>query len=181
MLDKVYRLEKLTPVVAGQLGLSAEDTAFATRAALLSKADLATSMVVEMTSLQGIMGEIYALASGEAPGVGHRHPRSTTSCRPEAALSPPGLALNLADRLDSLAGLFAVGLAPKSTADPFGLRRDALGIVQNLIAAEQSFDVIAGLRAAAALQPVPVSDEVIAETAAFVTPALVRRLARRRL
>ena len=54
-------------MVAGQLGLSPDDTAFAARAALLSKADLATNMVVEITSLQGVMGEIYALDSGEAP------------------------------------------------------------------------------------------------------------------
>ena len=167
MLAKAYRLEKLAPEVADQLGLTAEDKASATRAALLSKADLATSMVVEMTSLQGIMGEIYALASGEAPEVAHAI-REAYIVRPETEMSLPGLALNLANRLDSLAGLFAINLAPKSTADPFGLRRDALGIVQNLIAAEFSFDVRDGLRAAARLQPVPVSDEVIEQATAFV-------------
>jgi len=167
MLAKVYRLEKLTPEVADKLGLTDEDKTFATRAALLSKADLATNMVVEMTSLQGVMGEIYALASGEAPAVAHAI-REAYIVRPETEISLPGLALNLANRLDSLAGLFAVNLAPRSTADPFGLRRDALGIVQHLIAAEYAFDVKAGLRAAAKLQPVPVSDEVIEQAAAFV-------------
>ena len=169
MLAKVYRLEKLTPAVADLLGLAAEDKTFATRAALLSKADLATSMVVEMTSLQGVMGEIYALASGEAPQVARAIREAyTVKPAPDQPLSPPGLALNLADRLDSLIGLFAVDLAPKSTADPFGLRRDALAIVQNLIAAGQSFDVKEGLRAAAKLQPAPVTDDVIEQTSAFV-------------
>ncbi len=167
MLSKAYRLEKLTPVIAGQLGLTDQEKTLATRAALLSKADLATNMVVEMTSLQGIMGEIYALDSGEAPEVA-RAIRQTYEVRPHESLRPTSLAVNLANRLDSLVGLFAVGLAPKSTADPFGQRRDALGIVQNLIAAEQPFDLIAGLQATAACQPVAVSDEIIAAVSAFI-------------
>ncbi|RME85013.1 MAG: glycine--tRNA ligase subunit beta [Caldilineae bacterium] len=167
MLDKVHRLEKLTPQVAAQLGLGEEEMALARRAATLSKADLATSMVVEITSLQGIMGEIYARAGGEEPAVA-RALREAYIVRPEEALSPIGLALNLANRLDSLIGLFAVGLAPKSTADPFGLRRDALGIVLNLIAAHASFDLTAGLRQAAALQPVPVEEAVIREAVDFI-------------
>ena len=114
------------------------------------------------------MGEIYALDSGEDAAVAQAI-RESYIAKPEQPLSPAGLALNLATRLDSLSGLFAVGLAPKSTADPFGLRRDALAIVQNLIVAGQSFDVQAGLRAAAGFQPVPVSDAVIAEATEFVT------------
>lgn len=167
MLAKVARLEQLTPLVAAQLGLSPEDAGHAARAATLCKADLATHMVVEITSLQGVMGEIYALASGEAPAAA-RAIREHYIIKPDQPLSPAGLALNLANRLDSLVGLFAVGMAPTATTDPFGLRRDALGIVQNLIAAGQSFDIVAGLRAAAHLQPVPVGDPVIAEAADFV-------------
>ncbi|MCO6452080.1 MAG: glycine--tRNA ligase subunit beta [Caldilineales bacterium] len=171
MLDKVHRLEQLTPQIAGMLGLSQADAQAASRAATLSKADLATNMVVEITSLQGILGEIYALNSGEDATVA-RAIRESYIAKPDQPLSPAGLALNLANRLDSLAGLFAVGLAPKSTADPFGLRRDALGIVQNLIAAGQSFDVKAGLSAAAGLQPVAVGEHVITEAAEFVTRRL---------
>lgn len=167
MLAKVRRLQQLTPVVADQLGLSDEAKEAATRAAWLSKADLATSMVIEMTSLQGIMGEIYALASGEAPTVAQAI-REHYIVKPDAPLSPTGLALNLANRLDSLIGLFAVGLAPKSTTDPFGQRRDALALVQCLIANNQSFDIREGLQAAARLQPVAVSDEVIVEVEKFV-------------
>lgn len=171
MLAKVYRLEKLVEPVAVQLGLSPDEVRAARRAALLAKADLATHMVVEITSLQGIMGEIYALSSGEAPEVA-RAIRETYTVRPEEPLSSIGMALNLANRLDSLVGLFAVGLAPKSTADPFGLRRDALGIVGNLLVSSKSFDVQAGLRAAAALQPVTVSEAVWQDCADFITRRL---------
>ncbi|MBX7233640.1 MAG: glycine--tRNA ligase subunit beta [Caldilineales bacterium] len=171
MLAKVYRLEKLVGPVAARLGLDEAGQSAAARAALLSKADLATSMVVEMTSLQGVMGEIYALDSGESPEVA-RAIREAYIVRPEAPLSPAGLALNLATRLDSLVGLFAVGLAPKGANDPFGLRRDALGIVQNLIAAGKAFDIRAGLAAAAALQPVNVSEATLDEVAEFITRRL---------
>jgi glycyl-tRNA synthetase len=155
MLDKVRRLEQLTPWVAARLGLSADETATAVRAAGLCKSDLATSMVVEMTSLQGIIGREYALSSGEAPAVAqaifeHYLPRASGDKRPA---SLPGLALGLANRLDSIAGLFAVGLEPSGSADPFGLRRDALGIVQNLAEAGLSFSVRAGVAEAARLLP----------------------------
>ncbi len=167
MLARVSRLEKLVEPVALRLGLTPEERALARRAAWLSKADLATSMVIEITSLQGIMGEIYALDSGEPPEVA-RAIREAYIVRPEVPLSPVGLALNLATRLDALVGLFAVGLAPKGANDPFGLRREALAIVQNLIAADKSFDVAAALADAAVLQPVPVEAAVVQEAAAFV-------------
>ncbi|MBM3222621.1 MAG: glycine--tRNA ligase subunit beta, partial [Candidatus Tectomicrobia bacterium] len=102
MLDKVHRLEHLTPGIADLLGLSPDETATAQRAAALSKADLATRMVVEMTSLQGIMGGHYAHRSGEPDAV-------VTALGEQynpVSHSRPGLALALADRLDSLLGLF---------------------------------------------------------------------------
>ncbi len=124
-----------------------------------------------MTSLQGIMGEIYALDSGEPPAVA-RAIREQYIVKPDEPLSPAGLALNIADRLDSLVGLFAVGLAPKSTADPFGLRRAALALVQTLMASGRDFDIREGLKAAARLQPVPVSDDVLAEVMDFIAKRL---------
>lgn len=171
MLDKVKRLQKLTPQIAAQLGLDEAGQQLAERAAWLSKADLATSMVIEMTSLQGILGEIYALDSGEDPTVA-RAIREHYVVKPDEPLGLVSLSLNLANRLDSLVGLFAVDLAPKSTADPFGLRRDALAIVQNLIAGRKSFDLRWGLQTAAALQPVPVSDSVLADVMAFISRRL---------
>jgi len=170
MLDKVARLKVLAPHVAEMLQADAAQLAAVQRAAALAKSDLVTSMVVEMTSLQGIMGETYALKSGESSAVAqaireHYLPRSAGDANPA---SLPGLALSLADKLDSLAGLFAVGAIPTGSADPFGLRRAALGVVNNLLASGTDFSIKAGLAAAAAEQPVPVSAEALAETTAFV-------------
>jgi glycyl-tRNA synthetase len=164
MLDKVRRLEQLTPIVARLLGLTAEETAVAQRAAALSKADLATRMVVEMTSLQGIMGAHYARTSGEPEAVvtalaEQYNPVSTTR---------PGLALALADRLDSLVGLFAVGLAPKGSNDPFALRRAALGVIENLVANQTPFDVHQALVEAAKPLPVTSDAETIAAVLSFM-------------
>ncbi|MFO7632618.1 MAG: glycine--tRNA ligase subunit beta [Caldilinea sp.] len=170
MLDRVERLKALAPQTAEMLGASPEEIKAVERAAVLSKADLMTNMVVEMTSLQGIMGEIYALQSGESPIVAQAIreqylPRFAGDATPA---SLPGLALSLADKLDALSGLFAVKAIPTGSADPFGLRRAALGIVNSLIATETDFSVRAGLEAAAKLQPVAVSAESIGETATFV-------------
>jgi glycyl-tRNA synthetase len=170
MLDKSKRLERLVPLVGGMLALDDSEARVTARAAALAKADLATSMVVEMTSLQGIVGREYALLSGEPAGVAeaiyeHYLPRGRGDAFPRTR---PGLALGLADRLDSLIGLFAVGLAPTGSADPYGLRRAALGIVQVLIDADQSFSLESGLRAAAGLLPTEVSEEMLAATFDFI-------------
>jgi glycyl-tRNA synthetase len=174
MLDKTRRLEKLAPQLAETFGLNAEETQVAQRAASLCKADLATQMVVEMTSLQGVMGREYALKSGEDAAVAeaiyeHYLPRSAGDASPE---SKPGLVVGLANRLDSLAGLFAVGLAPTGSSDPYGLRRDALSVVQNLLAHKLPFSVRAGLEAAAALMPVAVTEESLAAALEFVVERL---------
>ena len=150
MLDKVQRLERLTPQVAQLLGLSEPDTAAAARAAALSKADLATSMVVEMTSLQGTMGAHYARLSGESEAVA----AALGEQYRQVAATPAGLALALADRCDSLLGLFAAGLAPRGSNDPFALRRAALGIIETLIANRTSCDLRRVLDLAAPLLPV---------------------------
>ena len=149
MLDKVQRLERLTPKVAKLLGLSEFDTAAAARAAALSKADLATSMVVEMTSLQGTMGAHYARLSGESEAVA----AALGEQYRQVAATPAGLALALADRCDSLLGLFAAGLAPRGSNDPFALRRAALGIIETLIANRTSCDLRRVLDLAAPLLP----------------------------
>jgi glycyl-tRNA synthetase len=150
MLDKVRRLEKLAPAVGALLGLDEAELAMTARAAALCKSDLATQMVVELTSLQGIMGREYARLAGEPEAVAnaifeHYLPRSQGDTLPQ---SGAGLALGIANRLDSLVGLFAVGLAPTASADPFGLRRDALGLVQALVGVGQSFDLRPALEAA---------------------------------
>lgn len=168
MLDRVQRLEALTPRMAQMLGLEEEETAQAVRAAQLSKADLASSMVVEMTSLQGVMGGHYARLSGEAEAVAQAIEEQYES----VSQTRPGLALALADRLDSLTGLFAVGLAPRGSNDPFALRRAAIQLVENLIANAQPFDLRAALVEAAALQPVASDEAVRAQALEFITGRL---------
>jgi glycyl-tRNA synthetase len=174
MLDKAQRVEGLVLQLAEPLSLSAEETETAARAAYLCKADLATQMVVEMTSLQGIMGREYALKSGETPAVAdaileHYLPRSAGDATPS---SRPGLAVGIANRLDSLAGLFAVGLAPTGSSDPYQLRRDALGLVQSLVARRLPFSVREGLAAAARLLPVEVPGDALEAALDFVVERL---------
>jgi glycyl-tRNA synthetase len=174
MLDKSKRLVKLVPVVGRSLDLDENQLATAERAAVLSKADLATQLVIELTSLQGLMGRQYALLSGEDEAVAtaildHYLPRSSGDTLPQ---TEPGLALSLADRLDSLVGLFGVGLAPTGSADPYQLRRTALGIVQSLVGRDISLPLRPLLPQVAALMPVPVSDEALAGVDRFVTGRL---------
>ena len=168
MLDKVHRLEKLTPIIAQMLNLDEAETQTAVRAAALSKADLASNMVVEMTSLQGIMGGHYARRSGESDAVAEAIAGQYNA----VSSSKPGLALALADRLDSLAGLFAAGLAPKGSNDPFALRRAALHLIENLVTHEQPFDLRAAFSAAAELLPIPCDAAVLDKVMGFVNGRL---------
>ncbi|MFQ5923828.1 MAG: glycine--tRNA ligase subunit beta, partial [Anaerolineales bacterium] len=147
MLDKTQRLEGLTATLAGHFDLSDKDGQSAVRAAQLCKADLATLMVIDMTSLQGSMGRYYAAKSGETEGVAqaifeHYLPRFAGD---EMPASEAGTVLGLADRLDSLIGLFSVGVHPTGTRDPFGLRRSAVSLVQILIERDLSLDLKAAL------------------------------------
>ncbi len=170
MLDKVERIAKLVAKLGQRLGLSDTEMEHTLRAARLCKADLATKMVIEFTSLQGVMGRYYALQSGEDPAVAqaiyeHYLPRFAGDELPK---SRPGIVIGLADRLDSLTGLFALGLKPTGSADPYSLRRAALGIVQILIERGISFDLEEGLREAAGLLPVPAGENVQAEVLSFI-------------
>ncbi len=170
MLDKTARLEQLVAKLAPRLGLSATEQATAARAATLAKSDLATEMVVEFTSLQGVMGREYARRSGESESVAQAIyeqylPRGAGD---ELPRTPAGIALALADRLDSLTGLFAVGIRPSGAADPYGLRRAALGVVTILAEARLRCDLAAALDDAAAVLPVALAAEVRSELVAFL-------------
>jgi glycyl-tRNA synthetase len=174
MLDKVKRLERLAPRLGEMLGLSAAELMTVQRAANLCKADLATQMVVEMTSLQGVMGRLYALHSGEPERVAeaiyeHLLPRFAEDELPHGG---PGIVLALADRLDSLTGLFAVGLKPSGTRDPFALRRAALGVVQILLGNALRFDLQEAIGRAAKRLPVPADEPVRAEVLDYVVQRL---------
>jgi glycyl-tRNA synthetase len=162
MLDKTRRITDLVDPVGKMADLSSEELEIARRAALLCKADLVTNMVVEMTSLQGIMGGHYALSSGESDRVAlaifeHYLPRFSGDTAPRFR---PGLVVGLADRLDTLVGLFAAGLAPTGAKDPFAQRRTALGLVQALLANNLDFNLKNAVDEAAARLPIPISADV---------------------
>ena len=174
MLAKTHRIQDLSQKLSQDLGLSDSEQNTINRVAELCKADLASQMVVEMTSLQGIMGSYYAEKSGESSAVAqgifeHYLPRTMEDSLPEGWA---GICVGLADRLDSIIGLFAVGLAPTGNKDPFALRRSALGLAQLLIEKNLRFDVREGLSSAALLQPVEVKPEVITAAAEFVAGRL---------
>lgn len=128
---KTARVEKLAARLSAEAGFAAQDAADAVRAAHLCKADLVTGAVVEFTSVQGIMGSYYAAAAGETAQVSraiadHYRPRFAGDDLPESAV---GKVVAMADKLDTICGLFAVDQGPTGSSDPFALRRAALGII----------------------------------------------------
>jgi glycyl-tRNA synthetase len=178
MLQKQRRVEQLMDKLSDTLGLSQQEEQAARRAAALCKADLATNMVTEMTSLQGIMGREYALASGEPEPVAkavfeHYLPRFAGDETPKRR---PGLAVGLADRFDSLAGLFGAGVRATSGADPFGLRRTAVGLIQILLDCDLSLSLRDHLAAAGECQPIEVSQESLDDAWRFLLTRLEVRL-----
>ena len=140
MYEKTERLAQLAASVVEDM-TAGDDAAYETmaadarRAAELSKADLVTGMVTEFTELQGIMGREYALLDGEKPEVARAideqyMPRFAGDALPESDL---GFALSVADKIDNIVGTFSRGKIPTGSQDPFGLRRQALGLVNMLI------------------------------------------------
>ena len=132
--QKAERLEKLACALSADAQLDAADAADAKRAARLCKADLVTNAVIEFTSVQGVMGSYYAAASGETPqvaqAIGQQYqPRFAGDALPDTTV---GKLVALADKLDTICGLFAVGQGPTGSSDPFALRRSAIGIVNML-------------------------------------------------
>jgi glycyl-tRNA synthetase beta chain len=143
-LDRVRRMQKLAVAIGERLPAAlAVDPAAAERAAWLAKADLVTDMVGEFPELQGVIGEYYARHDGEAADVAaaieqHYHPRFANDTLPQ---TPLALAVALADKLDTLVGLWAAAGAPTGDRDPFGLRRQTLGILRMLFERELPLDL----------------------------------------
>lgn len=132
--DKTERVERLVETLGTECQLGESDIKTARKAAHLMKADLTTQMVFEYTEIQGTVGKYYALQSGEAPAVAqaieeHYMPRFADD---ELPASKAGALLALADKIDTIVGYFSVGLIPTGSADPFQLRRQALGIIRIL-------------------------------------------------
>jgi glycyl-tRNA synthetase beta chain len=140
LLEKTQRVEKLAEKIAGSLG---NDTNNAMRAALLCKTDLVTDMVGEFASLQGIMGRYYASQNSESNDVAtaieeQYLPKQSGGKLPSTAI---GQTLALADKIDTLVGIFSVGLIPTGDKDPFALRRAALGILRIIIEQKLTLDL----------------------------------------
>lgn len=129
--EKVERISKIAEFIGTKLNLSAEHHKMLQRAAYLCKADLVTGMVCEFDELQGIMGKEYALKNGETKEVAeaiysHYLPRFSGDDTPKDVF---GQILSISDKLDSIVGSFGIGVHPTGSQDPYGLRRQALGIV----------------------------------------------------
>jgi len=134
LLDKTKRVQELAKTIGKAVNMDAADVETAERAAWLMKADLTTQMVFEYTEIQGTVGKYYALKGGENAAVAqaiedHYMPRFAEDELPKTA---PGALLAVADKMDTIVGYFAVGLIPSGSADPYQLRRAALGVIRIL-------------------------------------------------
>ncbi len=132
LADKSQRVANLAEYIANSLQL---DSNLVTRAAKLAKTDLITNMVEEFASLQGLMGHYYALADGENPEVAQAieeqyYPKQSGS---PTATSETGQILSIAEKIDTLTGIFSVNLIPSGDKDPYALRRSALGVLRTII------------------------------------------------
>jgi glycyl-tRNA synthetase beta chain len=170
-LARVGRIERLAVLVARKLGA---DEAFAARAARLCKADLLTGMVGEFPELQGVMGEYYARHDGEPEPVAraieaHYRPRFAGDALPADRV---GDCVALADKLDTLAGIWSVGGAPTGDKDPFALRRAALGLARILVEHRLPLDALELAQDAAAAFAPNAPGTIAAEVHAFVLDRL---------
>ena len=157
VLAKTKRVQNLAKFIAGHLGANVE---LAERAALLAKTDLMTEMVGEFGNLQGIMGRYYALADNEPEEVAlaieeQYFPKQSGSPTPG---STTGQILAIAEKIDTLAGIFAVGLIPTGDKDPYALRRAALGILRTIIENKLNINIIE-LTEFASVQVKAISDQ----------------------
>jgi len=170
--ERSERVTSLAAAIAGRLG---GDKALAERAARLSKADLLTDMVGEFPELQGIMGTYYARHDGEHEEVAlaaseHYQPRFAGDNLPSTAT---GTAVALADKVETLVGIWAIGLQPTGDKDPFALRRHALGVLRMLVEKRLPLSISALLGdAAAQFVAVPNFKDPTAEVTAFMMDRL---------
>ena len=175
LFEKSQRVAKLAKWLASAVDA---DKAAALRAATLSKCDLLTGLVGEFPELQGTMGRYYALCDGETPEVAtaigeHYQPRFRGDGLPVSAV---GQALAVADKIDTLAGVFSIGKKPSGNRDPFGLRRAALGVVRILVECGLDVDLRKLIARAVALQPKSElsADDVSNDLYAFISDRLRR-------
>ena len=171
--DKTLRVAELARTIAGRVGV---DAALATHAASLSRSDLATRMVGEFPELQGIMGSHYASAQGQPSEVVQAledfyAPRASGD---GIALTRLGQVLAIADRVDTLAGFFAIGQKPSGSKDPFSLRRTALGLARTLIEGSAPLNLDGLLREA--IEQIPGAGIDVRATAIALREFILERL-----
>ncbi len=138
--DKSDRIAALSGFIAGQIGADAES---ASRAGLIAKTDLMSQMVMEFPDVQGVMGKYYALNDGESADVANAlyeqyMPRFSGDALPASGVSA---AVSLADKLDTLVGIFGIGQLPKGDKDPFALRRAAIGVLRIIVEKDLALDL----------------------------------------
>ncbi|MDR9437918.1 MAG: glycine--tRNA ligase subunit beta [Halomonas sp.] len=168
LADKAHRSAAVAAFIAGRID---GDVAQARRAAELGKCDLVTEMVLEFPELQGIMGRYYAANDGENAEVAQALeeqylPRFASDVIPRTRT---GLALALADRLDTLTGIFGIGQRPSGTKDPFALRRAAIGVINILVKGKLVLDLRELLELAAAQhQELPYAEGLVDEVLTYM-------------
>ena len=175
LYDKSSRTAEIAASVAASLGM---ESSAVERAAGLCKCDLLTGMVGEFPDLQGTMGRYYAISDGEsdlvATAIGeHYQPRFAGDALPE---TDEGRVLAIADKLDTLAGIFTIGKKPSGNRDPFGLRRAALGVIRLSIECRLDLDLKALIANSLELQPAGKEDpqELAESLYTFITDRLRR-------
>ncbi len=168
LAEKSNRVVDLAEFIAGEIQADAES---AVRAARLAKADLLTDMVGEFPSLQGTMGRYYALADGESAEVAQAIEEQYLPKQSGGALpkSLTGQVLSVAEKLDSLVGIFSAGLIPSGDKDPYGLRRSALGLIRILVEKKLDLDILRLIDFAVQQLPEKLrNDQLAGEVSGFV-------------
>ncbi|GAB4839962.1 Glycine--tRNA ligase, chloroplastic/mitochondrial 2 [Ancistrocladus abbreviatus] len=178
MLDKMTRVQNMVTKLSLALDVQHDQLHIVQEAASLAMSDLATAVVTEFTSLSGIMARHYALRDGYSEQVAEALfeitlPRHSGDTLPK---TDAGIVLAIADRLDSLVGLFGAGCQPSSSNDPFGLRRISYGLVQVLVENGKNLDLRNVLELAAEVQPIKIDIDVIDDVHQFVTRRLEQYL-----
>ncbi|GAB2222126.1 hypothetical protein Droror1_Dr00013328 [Drosera rotundifolia] len=178
MLDKTTRIQNTVSEIGISLGLDDNQLSTVHEAAAVVMSDLVSAVVTELTALAGIMARHYALRDGYSQQVAEALfeitlPRHSGDKLPQTVA---GIALSLADRLDSLVGLFGSGCQPTGSNDPFGLRRISYGLVQVLVEKDKDLDLRLALEISAKVQPIKIDASIIDEVHQFVTRRLEQYL-----
>lgn len=166
--DKTVRIEKLANTIAEKLGIESDDVG---RAAQLCKSDLVSTMVYEFADMQGIAGYHYALNDGESEAVAQaiQEQYMPKFAGDELPHSSAGSIVALADRLDTITGIFGIGQKPTGSKDPFGLRRASLGALRILVEKEYALDLQELIEAAASnFAELPQRNSVVGDVLAYM-------------